>query len=143
MPEILRREIHLACPPKHAFVVFIEQVDLWWPRSHRRNREAQLYFDGDMLVERAPGTASWTMARITERTDPARLRLDWFPGSPDAPTDVEITFAAAAHGTTITIVHRPLSEAAARAWPNRVATFTNGWDAVLRALAEAVANEST
>jgi hypothetical protein len=42
--EVLTRRIALACPVEHAFGVFTDKIDLWWPRGHRRDREASLSF---------------------------------------------------------------------------------------------------
>jgi uncharacterized protein YndB with AHSA1/START domain len=80
-------------------------------------------------------------ASVVERVAPSRLRLDWFPGSPKAPTSVEIGFLPEGTGTRVTIVHRPLSADANAIWAERVATFAGGWDAVLPALAAFVANK--
>ena len=44
MSEVLTREIALACPPERAFRAFTEHVDLWWPRSHRREAAARMAF---------------------------------------------------------------------------------------------------
>ena len=140
MSDVLARQIPLACSPERAFRTFVEQVDLWWPRGHRRFRDGTLRFDGERLVDRAADGSEWTMASVVEQTPPSRLRLDWFPGSPKAPTHVEIAFTAAGAGTLVTIVHRPLTPAASEVWAARVATFTAGWDAVLPALAAFVAN---
>ena len=141
MTDLLRRAIPLACPPDHAFRVFVDRVELWWPRGHRHFRDGALRFDGDRLIDRAPDGTEWTMASVIERAEPSRLRLAWFPGSPNAPTDVEIAFAPEGAGTLVTIVHRPLAPAAAEVWAARVATFRAGWEAVAMALAEFIAAE--
>ena len=133
MDEVLVRRIALACPVDHAFSVFTDKIDLWWPRSHRRNRDASLTLTRDALMERAPDGTQWMMARVTSIEPPHRLSLDWYPGSPAAPTSVEIEFAAEGDGTVATVTHRPLLETKS-IWPQRVANFTGGWDAVLPAL---------
>lgn len=133
MDDILVRRIPIACAVDHAFAVFTEKIDLWWPRSHRRSRDGLLTLTNEALVERAPDGSEWLMANVTEIEAPARLVLDWFPGSPAAPTAVEIVFAAVGARTMVTITHRPLS-ASTEIWPQRVATFIAGWDAVLPAL---------
>lgn len=134
MAELLTRTIALACPLDHAFDVFTDKVDLWWPRGHRRNRDATMRFaDGALVEHNADGTL-WTMGRVTALEPPYRIVLDWFPGSPAAPTSVEVRFAPSVEGTTITVTHRALSEGARAAWPERVALFTKGWDTVLPAL---------
>jgi uncharacterized protein YndB with AHSA1/START domain len=132
----LTRSIALDCSVEHTFDVFTRLVDLWWPRGHRRHRDGSLRLEarpGGALIDRAADGSEWTMARVREIDPPTRLALDWFPGSPDAPTAVDIRFAAEGGGTLVTITHRPLTGSAA-IWPQRVATFASGWDAVLAAL---------
>ncbi|MGN6101535.1 MAG: SRPBCC domain-containing protein [Devosia sp.] len=139
MVEALRRDISLACAPAQAFRIFLDQVDLWWPREHRRFRDGSLRFEAGRLIDRAPDGAELVMADIVEERPPTRLRLAWFPGSPHAPTDVDISFVAADGGTRVTIMHRPLTAEAIAIWPQRVATFHIGWQAVGLALADFVA----
>ena len=134
MTELLTRTIDLACPVEHAFDVFTGKIDLWWPRGHRRNRDASLSLDDKALVERAADGSEWIMGKVTVIEPPHLLSLDWFPGSPASPTSVDIRFAATSSGTTITVTHRALSPAAAEVWPQRVALFTKGWETVLPAL---------
>jgi uncharacterized protein YndB with AHSA1/START domain len=91
-------------------------------------------FEAGALVEHNADGTLWTMGRVTALEPPHRIVLDWFPGSPAAPTSVEVRFAPSVEGTTITVTHRALSEGAGAAWPERVALFTKGWDTVLPAL---------
>lgn len=133
MDEILTRTIDLRCPVDHAFDVFTQKIDLWWPRGHRRNRNSSLSLDSEALIERSPDGSQWVMGSVTALEPPNLLALDWFPGSPAAPTSVEIRFAGTADGTTITVTHRPLLETKS-IWPQRVALFTKGWETVLPAL---------
>lgn len=135
---VLTRTIALRCGPAHAFRVFTEMTDLWWPRSHRRTTEATLVFEamaGGRLLERSPDGEEWVLGRLTAFEPPERLCFDWFPGSPAAPTTVEVAFRAADEGSEIAIVHRALSEDAISAWPGKVALFERGWDTILPAFA--------
>lgn len=144
MTEIVRRTIALACPVEHAFDVFTQRIDLWWPRGHRRNRDASLSlepFAGGRLIERSADGSEWTMGRVTEIAPPLSLSLDWFPGSPAAPTSVEVVFEAKGDGTEIVVSHRPLSDGAQAIWPERVTLFERGWDTVLPALRQFVVTQ--
>jgi uncharacterized protein YndB with AHSA1/START domain len=135
--EVLVRTIDLNCSVEHAFQAFTDKIDLWWPRGHRRNREAALHLearDGGDLIERTADGSEWTMGHVTSIEPPHRLSLDWYPGSPAAPTSVDIVFAPKNDGTEITVTHRALSLETKSIWPQRVATFTTGWDTVLPAL---------
>jgi uncharacterized protein YndB with AHSA1/START domain len=132
--DILTRTIDLRCPVDHAFDVFTSKIDLWWPRGHRKNRDASLTLSDNALVERSPDGSEWIMGQVTAIDPPRLLSLDWFPGSPAAPTSVDIRFSPSATGTTITVTHRALTPAAGEIWPQRVALFTKGWETVLPAL---------
>lgn len=145
MVEPLVRVIRLACSREHAFHVFVTHIDLWWPRGHRRHSDSRLIMEtrrGGRLLEHHAG-GEWTMATVTEFEPARRLAFDWFPGSPLAPTHVEASFAEVEAGTEITLVHRPLSPGAVEIWPDRVARFAAGWDAVLPALKKWIDADST
>jgi uncharacterized protein YndB with AHSA1/START domain len=135
--EVLERTMALACSPAHAFRVFTTMTDLWWPRPHRRTEAATMVFEpqvGGRLVERSPDGSEWVLGQVTAYKPPEQLSFDWFPGSPAAPTSVDVLFRAVPEGTEIAIIHRALSEAAIAAWPDKVALFARGWDTVLPAL---------
>ena len=133
MDEILTRSIVLECGIEHAFDVFTDKIDLWWPRGHRRHREGTLRIAGDALIDRSPDGSEWIMAAITEIDPPSLLRFDWYPGSPDAATAVEVRFTGNDSRTEIVVTHRPLP-ASTSIWPQRVEVFESGWSAVLPAL---------
>ena len=136
MTDLLTRTIALNCTVDHAFDVFTKMIDLWWPRGHRKHREGSLRLEptpGGALIDRAPDGTEWMMGEVTGVEAPRRLDLDWYPGSAAAPTSVEIRFVGREGGTTVTVTHRPLLETKSM-WPDRVALFTKGWEAVLPAL---------
>ena len=138
MAEVLERVIALRCSPIHAFAVFTTKTDLWWPRDHRRTSAATMVFEPRLdgrLLERAPDGSEWVIGKVTAFDPPERLAFDWFPGSPAAPTAVDVAFREAADGAEIAIVHRALSEVAIAAWAGKVALFERGWDTVLPAMA--------
>lgn len=140
--SILTREISLACAPAHAFAVFVDRIDLWWPRGHRKSKDGRLRFDAGprgRIVEVAADGSEWTMAAVRAFEPPALLRLDWFPGSPQAPTSVAISFEPRGDGTLVTIIHDAATPPARELWPQRVALFERGWDTVLPALRDHVA----
>jgi uncharacterized protein YndB with AHSA1/START domain len=138
--EILTRTISLNCSVEHAFDVFTDKVDLWWPRGHRKHRDGALRLDRDALIDRSPDGSEWTMATIAEIDPPSLLRLDWYPGSSGAPTAVEIRFAGDDSRTEIVVTHRPLLETKSN-WPQRVELFEHGWNTVLSALKSFIEEE--
>lgn len=134
MTEVLRKEIMLACPPERAFKAFVEHVDLWWPRGHRKSREHAMRFTPESLIQIAPDGSEWTMGRVLASEPPRRLALDWFAGAVTDPTQVEITFTPDNSGTRVVIVHLAETPKTIELWPKRVALFVGGWEAVLNAL---------
>jgi uncharacterized protein YndB with AHSA1/START domain len=86
-----------------------------------------------VLIDRGPDGTEWTMAAIAEIDPPSLLRLDWYPGSPGAPTAVEVRFSGDGDRTEIIVTHRPLLETKS-IWPQRVELFERGWSTVLPAL---------
>lgn len=135
MDELLTRTITLKCDVEHAFDVFTTKIDLWWPRAHRKTSDGSLRLQpvsGGALIDYAPDGQEWRMAEVAEIDPPGLLKLDWYPGSPAAPTSVEIRFAPLGDGTAVTVTHRPLLETRS-IWPRRVALFIEGWKAVLPA----------
>lgn len=131
MTDVLRREIVLACSPERAFRAFTEHVDLWWPRGHRKSPGHVMRFTPDALIQTAADGSEWTMGRVIAFEASARLELDWFAGSQNDPTHVEVTFSADGSGTRVIVVHRPLTAETIGLWPRRVPMFSGGWDAVL------------
>ena len=133
--EVLVRSIALACPVEHAFAVFTDKIDLWWPRAHQRNRDAWMSLTDEGLVEHAPDGSKWVLGGIAKKEPPHFLALDWFAGSSAvAPTSVEVRFAAEGEGTLVTVTHRALTLETKSIWPDRVSRFVTGWDTVLPAL---------
>ncbi len=133
MDEILTRTISLNCSIEHAFDVFTGKIDLWWPRGHRKHRDGALRLDAGALIDRSPDGSEWTMATVAEIDPPSLLRLDWYPGSPDTPTAVEVQFSGDDTHTDIVVTHRPLLETKS-IWPQRVELFERSWNSVLPAL---------
>lgn len=134
MSSILTREIALRCSRDHAFTVFTQRIDLWWPKTHRKDSSAVLVLEGALggrLFERSNDGSEWTIGQITDWVLGQKLVFDWFPGSPAAPTCVSVRFEAAGEDARILIEHSAVSRAALDVWPERVALFARGWDTIL------------
>src|SRR4029079_19404460 len=93
-----------------------------------------IVFDDGVWSEHNADVSFCTMGAVTAKEPPHLLALDWFPGSPAAPTSVEVRFVAEGERTLITVTHRPVTPEAKAIWPERVSRFTDGWDTVLPAL---------
>ena len=131
--------VRVNCAPDHAFAVFTNRVDLWWPPSHRRCAGSTLELDavpGGRLVERAENGDEATIGDVLDSDPPHWLRLSWHLGKISAPTHVTVTFQADGAQTLVAVHHAEGDSAMGDQWPARAAMFDRGWTAVLAALAE-------
>ena len=111
MIEPLRVELVVDCPPEHAFAVWTEHIDLWWPRSHTVSGDPlRVVLEprvGGRLFERtvAEGEIDW--GEITRWDPPKELGYLWHIRRDRADaTDVRITFSPSEDGGThVRITH--------------------------------------
>jgi uncharacterized protein YndB with AHSA1/START domain len=137
-------ELEVACPPEHAFSVWAERTSLWWPHGHSVSGDAGLTVTfepraGGRIFERTPDGAEHEWGEVLAWEPPHRLAYLWhlrFDRS-DA-TEVEITFAPAADGTAVRIVHRGWERLGAKA-PERRERNQRGWAGLLPHYARACA----
>lgn len=110
MIEPLRIRLDVDCPPDHAFAVWTEQIDTWWPRSHTVSGDPDRVVleprVGGRLYESANGgEIDW--GEITRWDPPAGFAYLWHIRRDRADaTEVTVTFDARADGRTeVVIVH--------------------------------------
>ena len=136
MAEPLERTLRVECPVDHAFVVFTEHVDSWWPRSHRRFDESRLILEpevGGRFVEVAKDGREARLGEVLLYERPHRIRYTWFPGAINHPTQVDVSFTQDGAETVVRVVHSEGESALGEAWPERVQLFVRGWTHVLAA----------
>lgn len=147
MPEPLVHNIALRCSVEHAFAVFTQRVDLWWPPSHRRLENSTLHYDartGGQLREHAPSGEVFVWADVLHIDPPHEIRIAWHPGKITEPTQTLITFTAdGPHGAQVKVVHTEGEAALGDQWSHRAALFNAGWGAVLPAFADFIHQEGT
>ncbi|MCR9144898.1 MAG: SRPBCC domain-containing protein [bacterium] len=146
---LVDREWRVNCSPEHAFAVFTDRLDAWWPVSHRRGADSQLRFETGgpdnqrRLVERrADGGEIIELGRVL-LWDPGRtLVYRWFPGMPPgAATIVTVEFLNASGGhCVVRIRHRAAAPEEAQPTDEAVGRFLRGWETVLPAFAAACEN---
>lgn len=135
----VRHAVHVRCPVDHAFAVFTQRVDDWWPPSHRRGggrvvlhpgADGRLVQESDEGGERVLGTtAAWE--------PPHQLAFDWHLGATaQTATRVTISFSPSGDGTDVQVLHvegaRPLPD-----WAATARIFTRAWSHVLAAFGAA------
>jgi uncharacterized protein YndB with AHSA1/START domain len=113
-----RVSVLVEVPPQVAFEVFTEDIDRWWRRGLRYRvagqRRGVVHLEprlGGRLYESfetATGTTIVETGRIRSWEPPHLLRFDWRAANfvEGELTEVEVTFAASASGTLVTVTHR-------------------------------------
>jgi uncharacterized protein YciI len=129
---LIHREILVDADPDAAFEVFTARIARWWPLAEFSvyGAGATVAFEAGQIVERAPDGATSLWGTVTRWEPPGALAFSWHPGHPpDRASHVEITFAAAAGQTLVTLEHTGwevfADPAAARA------EYDHGWPMVL------------
>jgi len=136
MTDPVRHSIFIACAPSHAFTVFVERIDDWWPPSHRRPG-ARMRLEGEAggrLVQVLPDGTELEWGEVVVYEPPERLAYTWVPGSTTGRTLVEVRFVAEQDGTRVHVVHR-VGESEPDDWTQRAARFESAWESVLPAFA--------
>jgi uncharacterized protein YndB with AHSA1/START domain len=140
--EPIRLTFDVACPPDHAFQVWTEGIDRWWPADHTVTGRDDLLVvleprPGGRIFERTPDGDEHDWGEVTIWEPPSRLGYLWHLRRDRADaTEVEIRFAAAAGGTRVDIEHRGWEAlgAGGQDWRDR---NRGGWSTLLPWFVEA------
>jgi uncharacterized protein YciI/uncharacterized protein YndB with AHSA1/START domain len=110
MPPLppIRHDVSVSADPESAFEAFT-LLSGWWPLSavNVLGEGSLLGFDDDeRLVERTVEGDEAVWGEVLDWEPGRRLRLSWHPSTePTPPTELTLTFAAAADGTSVVLEH--------------------------------------
>jgi uncharacterized protein YndB with AHSA1/START domain len=136
MTDPLRMSFDVACSVEHAFDVWTNRIDTWWPADHSVSGEPEITVFlqgvvGGRIYERTADGTEHEWGRVTEWTPPTRLAYVWhLRRDPSEATEVGITFVP--HGPDVTrveIEHRGWEQLAdGSQWRERNVA---GWQSLL------------
>jgi uncharacterized protein YndB with AHSA1/START domain len=137
----VRKTLDVDCSREHAFAVFTDGIDSWWPfetHSIGGSNAVSAKFKERELVEVLADGSECHWADVVEFDPPSRILLEW-KVNPDAAaaTDVEVTFTELDGKTRVELVHsgfERLGEGGAVSAGN----YDSGWDAVLGRFVDAI-----
>ena len=146
----VRRSVTVKIGVEHAFRVFTEGFDTWWPRTHHIGKSPMTraviepFLGGRMYSEQVDGTdCPW--GQITAWDPPRRFVFAWqithqWGYEPDLSkaSEVEVRFTPEADGSTrVDLEHRHFERMGAGATEMRTAVSGDGgWGGLLKLFAE-------
>jgi uncharacterized protein YndB with AHSA1/START domain len=102
--DVVKRSVVVNAPIEHAFKVFTERFDLWWPREHHIGK-ADLKTAiiepkaGGRFYEKGVDGSECEWGTVLEFTPPSRVALAWhldpswsYDPNPERASEVEVTF---------------------------------------------------
>ena len=137
MIEPLRLSFDVQVPADHAFAVWTQRIDGWWPGDHTQTGrdDLQIVLEGRVggrIFERTGDGQEWDWGRIQVWEPPRRFVYSWhLKRLPEEATEVEIRFVAISDDATrVEIEHRGWERlgAEAQSWRDR---NRGGWETLL------------
>ncbi len=112
MPDV-RIQHTLPLPPHEAFDVFVQQMDVWWPRqgvfpysfAPKSTRPQHIRFEaqaGGRYYETFADGSEYVIGRITAWEPPAHLAYTWRDPTWQDATSIELHFSAEGEDTRVT-----------------------------------------
>ncbi|MEO7084745.1 MAG: SRPBCC family protein [Gemmatimonadaceae bacterium] len=150
----VRRQVVVEASAEHAFRVFTEGVDRWWPREHHIGKSPM----AKAILEPRAGGRWYAVSQDGSECDtgkvlvwepPHRLVLAWqitatWQFDPDFVTEVEVTFTPQGDKKTLVVLeHRNLERYGAQAEGLRASLdAAGGWGKLLQMFSDAASEES-
>ena len=140
---VIHKAVTVDVPVEHAFRVFTAEIHTWWPlHTHAVDTRAsdEVVLEGRVggrLFERTPAGDEHDWGAVVVWEPPHRVGYTWHPGrGEETAQEVEVTFTAAGGGTRVEIRHWGWEKLAGPI-DETIASYNEGWDAVLARYAEA------
>jgi uncharacterized protein YndB with AHSA1/START domain len=109
----IRKAIRVERSPEIVFRVFTEEIGKWWPLkegfSFGGEKAKDIFIEGRVggrFFERFTDGTEFEVGRITAYQPPHVVAFTWKDPSWEAPTEVEVKFAADGNGTRVEVEHR-------------------------------------
>jgi uncharacterized protein YndB with AHSA1/START domain len=144
----VRKSVVINAPLAHAFTVFTERFDSWWPRTHHIGKVEPFTAvlepsEGGRWFERGADGSECDWGRVLVYSPPTRVALSWhldgnfkYDAEPLKASRVEVTFHDEGNGRTrVELVHSQLDRHGA-GWEKirESVGATGGWPLMLSSL---------
>ena len=143
MNEPLRIVFDVACGVDHAFAVWTERVGSWWPRDHTiSGAPTAVVFEGwvgGRMYERTAQGEEHDLGTVTAWRPPVQLGYHWHLGAtPDAATEVTVTFSVLDESTTRVEIEQAGWERLGVAGPDLRRRNRVGWESLVPCVRAAI-----
>ena len=139
----VEKSVTVKVPVERAFEVFTDEIGRWWPlRTHAvdTERSETVIMEshvGGRLYERTPSGEEHIWGSVVAWEPPSRIVYSWHPGrGEETAQEVEVTFAAEGDSTRVEVRHTGWEKLGDR-MDEVVASYDEGWDAVIARYVEA------
>lgn len=139
----LEKAIKINCSLEHAFATFVNQIDIWWPRTHRKFENSTLSLApqvGGLFLEVSNEGQTAELGQVLLYDAPHQIIYTWFPGSIKLPTKVEIKFSHKNNFTLVEVTHSEADSQLGDVWPQRVVIFNKSWETILTCIKAHIEN---
>lgn len=123
--DVVERSIKVEAPIDIAYKVYVEEIDVWWPRQGEKFRYSfapadvepdRIVFEsqiGGRFFERFSDGSEYDIGRVVEYDPPTRFVYTW--QAPDWPgeTTIEVSFHAEGESTRVDVRHSGFESAGA------------------------------
>jgi uncharacterized protein YndB with AHSA1/START domain len=141
--RVVEKSVTVSVPVERAFEVFTQEIGTWWPlRTHAvdTERSETVVMEthvGGRLYERLPSGEEHVWGKLIAWEPPTRIAYSWHPGrGEETAQEVEITFSPEGDGTRVDVRHYGWEKLDERI-DEVVASYDEGWDAVIARYVEA------
>lgn len=123
----------IRCSPQHAFAVFTERIDTWWPiETHSvHGAGGTAHLDEHAIYEVSPSGERNEWGTVLVWDPPSRIVMTWAPSEDKSVlTELEVRFTPDGDGTRFELIHRGWERYGETAEARRD-NYDTGWDRVL------------
>jgi uncharacterized protein YndB with AHSA1/START domain len=136
----VHKTLVLSCSPEHAFAVFTDGIDDWWPiETHSvHGAGGTAHLDEHTIYEIAKDGTRNEWGTVLAWEPPSRIVMTWAPGEDKSVlTELEVRFVADGSGTRFELIHRGW-ERYGEQGDDLSTRYDTGWDGVLAAFVGAL-----
>jgi uncharacterized protein YndB with AHSA1/START domain len=145
----VKKSVTVKCSREHAFDIFTNRFDLWWPKMHKignadfKTAVAENKAGGRWYEVGVDGsTCEW--GKVLAYEPPGRVVLAWHTQpnwqhdpDPNHASRVEVTFTDLGNGQTrVDLVHADLDKHGA-GWEEMAKQLASGWPGIVESFAQA------